>query len=178
LIDSAVLFMADSTVYIAKNLPLSKLVMSVNGHYIMRFWFLLASTAKFQYLRGNSKGCCNDVLSVQQKERLQSSLGIIQRKKLRRAEVDQDQSLIGLRAIPITPTAPTAYPKEPTILIFDNQSLPNFQFEDDFTGANAGNDDDGGHGGGGHIDKDIYGVSDRDQENQENRRLGPYKPNC
>jgi hypothetical protein len=65
LIDSAVLFMADSTVYIAKNLPLRKLVMSVNGHYIMRFWFLPASIDKFQYLRGNSKGCCNDVLSVQ-----------------------------------------------------------------------------------------------------------------
>ena len=53
LIDSPVLFMADSTVYIAKNLPLRKLVMSVNGHYIIRFWFLLASTARFQYLRWN-----------------------------------------------------------------------------------------------------------------------------
>ena len=37
LIDSSVLFMADSTVYIAKDLLLKKLVMSVNGHYIIRF---------------------------------------------------------------------------------------------------------------------------------------------
>jgi hypothetical protein len=63
MIDSAVLFMADSTVYIAKNLPLRKLVMSVNGHYIIRFWFLLASIAKFQYLRRNCYGRFNDVLS-------------------------------------------------------------------------------------------------------------------
>jgi hypothetical protein len=39
--------MADSTVYIAKKLLLRKLVMSVNRHYIIRFWFLLASTARF-----------------------------------------------------------------------------------------------------------------------------------
>jgi hypothetical protein len=36
-----------SSLLLSGNLLLRKLVMFVNGHYIIRFWFLLASTAMF-----------------------------------------------------------------------------------------------------------------------------------
>jgi hypothetical protein len=45
LIDSPSTFAGSSTVYIPKNIR--KIVMSVNRHCIIRFWFLLASTTKF-----------------------------------------------------------------------------------------------------------------------------------
>jgi hypothetical protein len=78
--------------------------------------------------------------------------------------------------IPIDPSGSSgpsgpAVPIEDFIpLISDNESLPNFQFEDDddIPSTHASSYGHGGHtvdgSGGGHIDEDIYRVSDGDQE--------------
>jgi hypothetical protein len=70
---------------------------------------------------------------------------------------------------PSSPSGPAVPIEESIPPISDNESLPNLQFEDDdFPSASAGSYDYGGHtvdsSGGGHIDEDIYGVSDGDQE--------------
>jgi hypothetical protein len=74
---------------------------------------------------------------------------------------------VGPTTIPTDLSGLTAPIEDSIPPISDNESLPNFQFEDnDLLSASSSSSDYGGHivdgSGGGHIDEDIYRVSDGD----------------
>jgi hypothetical protein len=78
-------------------------------------------------------------------------------------------AFIGPITIPAGPSGSTIPIGDSIPPISDNESLPDFQFEDDdVPSASASSSDHGGHtvdgSGGGHIDENIYRVLDGDQE--------------
>jgi hypothetical protein len=100
--------------------------------------------------------------------------------------VQQLPKAVAVPTVPTVLTVPTAPPvpeREPTPPIVEDDDSPHNPFlddEDDAGGSSSSNNDGGGYtvdnSGGRHIDEDLYGVSDGEQEPQRLPKDRPDEP--